>query len=212
MKLRNPDVRLELWIAEDVIVKNLSSVRAAFSTLRSTTFVAITQRMSASVNIGMFRSYLSPIPPDSVGLAHPVSLVSVEHSLGNPPVGSHLISPRTFYIHHGIYLGNGRIAHYGGCSGPLNSSSIEVTDLEHFAKGKTIWILQEQSEYSSDEVVVRACSRIGECYYRVLSNNCEHFCNWCTRGKSYSAQVNALLRSPRRFFSMVSALDPCFFA
>lgn len=192
-------------------MKNLSNVIDAFAVLRSRTFVAITLGISAYLHTGMLRSYLFTIPLGSHGLAHSVGLVSVA-ALKNSPVGSHLISPRKFYIHHGIHLGNGRIAHYGGCSGPFNTSSIEITDLEHFGKGKAIWILQEQSEYSSDEVVVRARSRIGECHYSVLSNNCEHFCNWCTRGKSYSVQVNALLHSPRRFFSTVSALDPCFFA
>lgn len=193
-------------------MKKLSSVIDAFLVLRSRTFVAITLGISAYLQTGMLRSYLFTIPLDSHGLAHSVRLISVEHALKHSPVGSHLISPRKFFIHHGIHLGNGRIAHYGGCSGPFNTSSIEITDLEHFGKGNAIWILQDQSEYSSDEVVVRARSRIGECHYSVLSNNCEHFCNWCIRGKSYSVQVNALFHSPRRFFSTVSALAPSFFA
>jgi hypothetical protein len=32
-------------------------------------------------------------------------------------------------------------------------------------------------------------SRLGENDYRLLTNNCEHFCNWCLSGVSLSAQV-----------------------
>lgn len=136
----------------------------------------------------------------------------VEHELINFPVGAHLISPRRFFIHHGIYLGGGRIAHYGGYRDSIKPGSIEVTDLERFADSRPVWILQEPSSYSSEEVVSRAHSRIGECHYSIFFNNCEHFCNWCTRGKSYSEQINALIHSPRSFFSMISALESCFFA
>jgi hypothetical protein len=138
--------------------------------------------------------------------------IRVGQTLTDSPVGSHLISPRRFYVHHGIHLGGGRIAHYAGYSGSIKPGPIEVTDLDGFANGRPVWVLQEQCEYSSDEVVSRAYSRVGERDYRIFSNNCEHFCSWCTRGRSYSAQVEALLRSPRRFFSMISALQLCLVA
>jgi hypothetical protein len=143
-------------------------------------------------------------------LAEP--LLNVEQALIDSPVGSHLISPRRFYVHHGIHLGGGRIAHYAGYSSSIKPGPIEVTDLESFASGRPVWILQEHCEYSNDEIVSRARSRLGERHYRIFSNNCEHFCSWCTRGKSNSAQVEALLRSPRGFFSMISALQPRFIA
>jgi hypothetical protein len=31
---------------------------------------------------------------------------------------------------------------------------------------------------------------VGEDRYRVLTNNCEHFCEWCLRGEARSYQVD----------------------
>jgi hypothetical protein len=39
---------------------------------------------------------------------------------------------------------------------------------------------------------------VGEDCYRLLTNNCEHFCEWCLRGKPRSHQVEALLTQPGR--------------
>ena len=38
----------------------------------------------------------------------------------------------------------------------------------------------------------RARSRLGECQYDLLSNNCEHFCSWCELAEPRSPQVEAL--------------------
>lgn len=134
--------------------------------------------------------------------------VPVEQSAGTLPIGAHLVSPRGFYLHHGIYLGDEKVAHYSGFSGALRSGPIEVVDLEHFAHGKPVWIAQQPYEYSNDEVVRRARSRLGENQYRILSNNCEHFCNWCISGKHYSAQVDACFQRPRYLFAFISMLGP----
>jgi hypothetical protein len=39
---------------------------------------------------------------------------------------------------------------------------------------------------------------VGEDRYRLLTNNCEHFCEWCLRGTPRSHQVEALLTQPGR--------------
>jgi len=46
----------------------------------------------------------------------------------------------------------------------------------------------------------RARSRLGENDYRLLTNNCEHFYNWCLSGVSRSAQVERRLQLPVRRF------------
>lgn len=124
--------------------------------------------------------------------------------------GSHLVSPRKFYAHHGIYLGDGKVAHYSGLSTSLQAGPIEVTDLDHFGNGRPIWVQQEQCMFSNEEIIVRALSRVGESQYKILSNNCEHFCNWCINGNSYSTQVVEYLHRPfqvvRMIFSSKSAL------
>lgn len=170
----------------------MASVMEGFSSLRAKT-QAVMALKSTSVCAGSMKRSLD--------------LRNIEQALLHTTVGSHLITARKFYIHHGIYLGAGRVAHYAGYSGSFTPGPIEVTDLEQFANGRPVWIIEEQSEYSSDEIVRRAYSRIGERHYRIFSNNCEHFCSWCTHGKSQSAQVELLLHSPRGFFSMISALE-----
>ncbi|MEJ5056857.1 MULTISPECIES: lecithin retinol acyltransferase family protein [unclassified Pseudomonas] len=124
--------------------------------------------------------------------------------------GSHLVSPRKFYVHHGIYLGDGKVAHYSGLSASLQAGPIEVTDLDRFGNGSSIWVHPEECAFSSDEIIVRAMSRIGESRYKILSNNCEHFCNWCITGNSYSAQVAEYLHRPlrlvRKLFSSKTGL------
>lgn len=146
-------------------------------------------------------------PADSI-----CGLGNIKQGAGSFPVGSHLISSRRFYTHHGIYLGDGDVAHYSGFCILFKSGPIEVTNLERFANGKTVCMVQEQCEFSNDEIASRARSRIGESQYRLLSNNCEHFCSWCVSGESYSAQVNACLHFPRYLFSLIFALDSYFAA
>jgi hypothetical protein len=41
--------------------------------------------------------------------------------------------------------------------------------------------------------VHRARARLGEDRYNVLTNNCEHFCEWCVQGEPRSHQVDGLL-------------------
>ncbi|WP_257225735.1 lecithin retinol acyltransferase family protein [Pseudomonas sp. ICMP22404] len=134
--------------------------------------------------------------------------VDIEKPADHLPIGAHLISPRRFYLHHGIYLGGADVAHYSGFSGSLRPGPIEVTNLEHFANGKPVWMLHELCKYSSDEIADRARSRLGEKQYRVFFNNCEHFCSWCVSGESYSAQVYACFHRPHDLFAMISALEP----
>jgi hypothetical protein len=69
----------------------------------------------------------------------------------------------------------------------------------HLAIGHAVRITgHPKSPYSPEEVVRRARSRPGENDYRLLTNNCEHFCNWCLNGVSHSAQVQRPLRLPFR--------------
>ncbi|BDB29338.1 hypothetical protein CTP10_R67520 (plasmid) [Cupriavidus sp. P-10] len=51
---------------------------------------------------------------------------------------------------------------------------------------------------SRAEIVRRATARLGEDDYRLLTNNCEHFCTWYPSGENRSEQVEALLSHPWR--------------
>lgn len=109
------------------------------------------------------------------------------------PLGAHLVSPRRGYLHHGVYAGNGRVIHYGGMHRLLVRRPVEEISLEEFTLGRghavKPWVAPK---FSGKDAVERARSRIGENRYRLLSNNCEHFTEWCIGGTSRSPQVEAV--------------------
>jgi hypothetical protein len=114
------------------------------------------------------------------------------------PIGAHLVSQRNGYEHHGIYVGNGRVVHYAGFANSSRRGPVEEVDLSRFVAGHSLSIRSTQSaRYVGDEAVRRARSRLGENRYRLLTNNCEHFCAWCLLGESRSEQVHGCLRHPR---------------
>jgi len=116
-----------------------------------------------------------------------------------PPLGAHLTTSRRGYTHHGMYVGHGRVVHYSGLSGFWQCGPVEEVPLSRFAFGRSVRIVDhDRSAYSPEEIVRRARSRIGENDYRLLTNNCEHFCNWCLNGVSHSAQVERPLVLPFR--------------
>jgi hypothetical protein len=111
-----------------------------------------------------------------------------------PPLGSHLVTPRCGYLHHGIYVGDGRVVHYAGLAGGLHRGPVEEVPIARFTRGHPVWVKSHApSNFEYREVIERARSRVGEDGYRLLTNNCEHFCEWCLRGEHRSYQVDALL-------------------
>jgi len=116
-----------------------------------------------------------------------------------PLLGSHIVTPRRGYLHHGIYVGGGKIVHYAGLVHGLRRRPVEETTLDRFARGGPVWVRSDRPPiFSSREVIRRARSRMGEDGYRLLTNNCEHFCEWCLHGEHRSYQVDAWLAHPRR--------------
>ena len=113
-----------------------------------------------------------------------------------PPVGSHLITPRALYTHHGIYVGNGRVVHYAGLAHGWIRGPVEEVPLERFAHGHDVRVRRDPPRFDPGAVVERARSRVGERNYRVLTNNCEHFCAWALRDENRSSQIERLTDSP----------------
>jgi hypothetical protein len=108
-----------------------------------------------------------------------------------PPLGAHIVTPRRWYTHHGIYMGAGRVVQYGGLSWGLRRGTVEEVPLSQFAQGHPVWVRVMGSPwFHPHEVVRRARMRLGEDRYSVLTNNCEHFCEWCVRGEHRSYQVD----------------------
>jgi hypothetical protein len=108
------------------------------------------------------------------------------------PLGAHLVSPRTGYTHHGIYVGDGQVVHYSGLADGNTSGPVELTTLEKFSNGQGIEVKTYMDSIPPEEIVARAKSRIGEASYSVFNNNCEHFCHWCILGDHTSPQVDSV--------------------
>lgn len=107
-----------------------------------------------------------------------------------PDLGAHLATSRLGYTHHGIYVGGGKVVHYSGLCRSWHSGPVEEVTLDGFALGHPVQIVDHaESTYSAEEIVGRAHSRVGEHDYHLLTNNCEHFCNWCVSGLHRSAQI-----------------------
>ena len=81
---------------------------------------------------------------------------------------------------------------------------VEEVPLARFTRGRPVWLKSHaRSNFECQEVMQRARSRIGEDCYQLLTNNCEHFCEWCLHGEHRSYQVEALLVRLRLLFAMV---------
>jgi len=116
-----------------------------------------------------------------------------------PPMGAHIVTRRHGYTHHGIYAGVGKVVHYAGLSRGLRRGPVEEISLSRFAAGHPVSVVSGMPpKFEGREVARRARSRIGEDNYRLLTNNCEHFCEWCLRGQHRSYQIDACLALPSR--------------
>ena len=116
-----------------------------------------------------------------------------------PPIAAHVVASRTLYTHHGIYVGDGKVVHYRGLSRVWRAGPVEEVSLTEFARGRSVRVRPHSgARFDRDAVVARARSRLGEDRYRILSNNCEHFCEWCVHGRNRSRQVEEFFARPRR--------------
>jgi hypothetical protein len=115
------------------------------------------------------------------------------------PLGAHVVTPRRGYLHHGIYVGDGQVVHYAGFAYRLQRGPVEELSLTLFSRGRPVWFSPNGlANREAEEIVRRARSRVGEDCYRLLTNNCEHFCEWCLRGEPRSYQVEAWRVRPGR--------------
>ena len=122
-----------------------------------------------------------------------------------PAMGARLVVIRHGYRHHGIYAGRGRVIHYAGRI-RYPRGRIEEISLEDFTENHPVQVGSVRDGCSAEDILRRARSRLGECSYDVLRNNCEHFCNWCQVGESRSQQVESLAKPMRILVSAAAAL------
>ncbi|MEX0588520.1 MAG: lecithin retinol acyltransferase family protein [Cyanobium sp.] len=108
-------------------------------------------------------------------------------------VADHLQVPRQhgLFLHHGIDLGDGTVAHY------LEGREILRSPVGDFSRGETVAVVPYAAGSCSPAGVTlrRAMGRLGEQNYNLLFNNCEHFAYWCKTGRHRSAQVEDWLHT-----------------
>lgn len=125
---------------------------------------------------------------------------------GEPALGAHLVTPRLTFAHHGIYVGGGRVVHYGALARQFRRAPVEEVSLAFFADGHALFVRPHAApRFDCHEVIRRARSRLGENRYGLLRNNCEHFCEWCVQGISRRLQVERALKFPRAVRGTVHA-------
>ncbi|XUW90518.1 lecithin retinol acyltransferase family protein [Burkholderia sp. M6-3] len=126
------------------------------------------------------------------------------------PRGAHLTTRRPGYVHHGIYIGDGKVIHYAGFSRRFCRGPVEIVSIDEFAAGLGVEVISHPfARYTGLAAVRRAASRLGERNYRLLTNNCEHFCLWCLFGHGKSEQVQACLRNPAHGLVVLVTLFAC---
>ena len=106
--------------------------------------------------------------------------------------GQHLIVNRGAYKHHGIYVGNGEVIHYGGLATDVfDKDAVSATSYADFKANGEVWVrVYKTGRLSVEDTVRRAKSRVGENRYSLLFNNCEHFATWCATGLRESRQID----------------------
>ena len=93
------------------------------------------------------------------------------------------------FMHHGIDLGDGTVAHY------LEGKEILRSPLNEFCRGEPVQLIHYSEADPPGQTLRRAMGRIGEQRYNLLFNNCEHFAVWCKTGRHRSGQVERALGS-----------------
>jgi hypothetical protein len=98
---------------------------------------------------------------------------------------------RLGYKHYGVDVGEGYVAHFRKIS--FSNGRIIVTSKAEFRQC-AIFIYKDimvERRFSRDEVAKRALSYSGSNFggYDFISNNCEHFANYCASGERVSRQA-----------------------
>jgi hypothetical protein len=114
-----------------------------------------------------------------------------------PERGAHLVTPWLGFAHHGIYAGDGRVIHYGALMYDIIRKPVEEVSIEQFAEGRPVFVVEHgEACLDVEDVLRRARSRLGENRYRLFTNNCEHFAEWCLHGVARSFQAETALSYP----------------
>ena len=105
--------------------------------------------------------------------------------------GSHIKVKRWkgCYSHHGIADGNGNVIHFRW-NPEKRAGVITINELSVFRNGDSIAVIPTRKPKIT---LTRAYSKIGETGYNLITNNCEHFAEWCKTGNKKSLQTRTAI-------------------
>lgn len=112
--------------------------------------------------------------------------------------GDIIKSFRGLYWHFGVYAGNREVIHFSsGSGGEMNPLTADIicSSLDDFTQGDyTVVDSKERRKFTREEVVDRARRMLGRQLgsYDPITNNCEHFANWCKSGRAVSHQAEII--------------------
>src|SRR5260370_36665659 len=94
---------------------------------------------------------------------HPAAAVSRTAGLGQGlALGTHLVTSRRGYTHHGIYVGRGMVVHYAGLSRFLHSGPVEEVTISRFSMGRAVRIGGDfELTYSPHQVMLGSRPPLG---------------------------------------------------
>jgi len=76
-----------------------------------------------------------------------------------PQLGAHLLTLRFGFTHHGIYVGEGKVIHYGPISRRVLSGPVAEVPLVCFSSGRPTWLRRNDSVRITREEVIAARGR-----------------------------------------------------
>ena len=98
--------------------------------------------------------------------------------------GEHIAVYRSYYYHHGIYIGNGKVIDF-------SLEGVKKKSYADFKEGYKVYAV-DHDHHSLEENIERAYDALTEekKSYNLLTNNCEHFATRVATGKQESLQVD----------------------
>lgn len=131
-----------------------------------------------------------------VHVLKPAERTMIAEMVGQPPVRilwQQFADGFPSFRHYGVDIGDGTVVHFRGEMQCVHSDAwIQHTSIEEFCREGCIRTAREiRYRYPPDVVAERALSQVGCNFggYNFLTNNCEHFANWCACGRRISRQV-----------------------
>ena len=120
-----------------------------------------------------------------------------------PSFGNQIRVNRGIYYHHGIYEDDNHVYQYASPKGSEvapDTALIICTTLDEFLKGGTVEVRKYNTDElrrknSNEDIIKKAKSMLGTGLgeYNIVSNNCEHFSNYCAFNEKKSNQVEDIL-------------------